>query len=250
MSEPQARAAITKRMARTTTASTVRSTLAALRKEAIPERKAFMEGYAPSGERFLGVPVPVLRKKARPIARSLKGADSKDVIAMAHGFVSAGFAEMRQIGYEILELHGAVLDDLTVKDLERLGEGMDNWASVDAFATGVAGRVWNRGRLEDATIKKWARSKNLWWRRAALASTVALNLASRGGAGEVEKTLAICDLLVDDHEEMIVKALSWSLRSVIPHDADAVRAFLGTYESRLAKRVLREVTKKLETGRK
>lgn len=38
-------------------------------------------------------------------------------------------------------------------------------------------------------IQDWAQSDNLRWRRAALVSTVALNLRSRGGKGDVEKTL-------------------------------------------------------------
>lgn len=231
-------------------ASAVKATLAALRKEANPERKRFMEGYAPSGERFLGVAVPALRKEAKRVARELKGSDPQDVVAMAQGFVEAGWAEMRQVGYEILEHEKQALATLGAKDLERLGRGMDNWAAVDAFSCGVAGRVWLRGGIADATVKRWARSKDRWWRRAALASTVPLNMASRGGTGDVKRTLTVCRLLAGDHDEMVVKALSWALRSCVPHDAAAVREFLLLHEGDLARRVVREVSRKLETGRK
>jgi 3-methyladenine DNA glycosylase AlkD len=57
-------------------------------------------------------------------------------------------------------------------------------------------------------------------------------------------------LLAGDHEDMVVKALSWALRELVPHDPEAVRAFLADYDPVLAARVKREVSNKLETGLK
>jgi 3-methyladenine DNA glycosylase AlkD len=60
----------------------------------------------------------------------------------------------------------------------------------------------------------------------------------------------VCRLLVDDHDDVVVKAMSWALRELVPHDPDAVRAFVSEYEGVLAARVKREVRDKLETGLK
>ena len=49
---------------------------------------------------------------------------------------------------------------------------------------------------------------------------------------------------------MVVKALSWALRSLIEWDRRAVSAFLVEHEDELAGRVKREVRTKLRTGRK
>ena len=57
-------------------------------------------------------------------------------------------------------------------------------------------------------------------------------------------------MLVDDHEDMVVKAMSWALRELVVHDPDAVRAFLQEHENILAARVKREVRNKLTTGLK
>jgi 3-methyladenine DNA glycosylase AlkD len=57
-------------------------------------------------------------------------------------------------------------------------------------------------------------------------------------------------LLVDDHEDMIEKALSWALRELVVHDAQAVRDFTDKYEARLGSRVKREIHNKLRTGLK
>jgi 3-methyladenine DNA glycosylase AlkD len=83
-----------------------------------------------------------------------------------------------------------------------------------------------------------------------LVSTVALNVRSHGGQGDVPRTLAVCRLLVDARDDMVVKALSWALRELVVHDPEAVRGFLEEYGERLAARVKREVRNKLATGLK
>lgn len=81
-------------------------------------------------------------------------------------------------------------------------------------------------------------------------STVAFNVRSQGGKGDVPRTLAICQLLVADGEDMVVKALSWALRQLVYFDPEAVERFLQEYDSLLAGRVKREVGNKLRTGLK
>jgi 3-methyladenine DNA glycosylase AlkD len=60
----------------------------------------------------------------------------------------------------------------------------------------------------------------------------------------------VAEALVDDREDMIIKAMSWALRTLVPWDRDAVEGFLAKYEDRLAARVKREVRTKLRTGKK
>jgi 3-methyladenine DNA glycosylase AlkD len=79
---------------------------------------------------------------------------------------------------------------------------------------------------------------------------VPLNLRSRGGTGDTNRTLDICQRLVADRDDMVVKALSWALRELVVWDPDAVRRFLEADDGVLAPRVRREVRNKLETGLK
>jgi hypothetical protein len=46
--------------------------------------------------------------------------------------------------------------------------------------------------------------------KAALVSTVPLNNTARGGSGDAVRTTVICDLLRNDRDDMVVKALSWT----------------------------------------
>ena len=60
----------------------------------------------------------------------------------------------------------------------------------------------------------------------------------------------VCNTLVTDKDDMVVKAMSWALRELSKRFPSEVRQFLTENESRLASRVTREVTRKLVTGRK
>jgi 3-methyladenine DNA glycosylase AlkD len=96
----------------------------------------------------------------------------------------------------------------------------------------------------------WARASDPWWRRTALASTVTLNLRSRGGLGDTRRTLLICRHFARERNPMLAKALSWALRSLVPHDKESVRAFVRQHHETLPAIVKREVGTKIRTGRK
>ncbi len=156
----------------------------------------------------------------------------------------------RWLAYELIADHREAFRRIGETELEELGEGINSWGAVDSFARTLAGPAWLKGQISDALIDRWAHSTDRWWRRAALVSTVALNVRSRGGRGDVPRTLAVCRLLVNDHDEMVAKAMSWALRELVVHDAEAVRKFLKDYENVLHAQVKREVMNKLTTGLK
>jgi 3-methyladenine DNA glycosylase AlkD len=151
--------------------------------------------------------------------------------------------------YELLHNHRA-LTVLQRRDVEQLGQGIANWGDVDAFGVYIAGPAFREGRLAANTIRDWARSPDRWWRRAALVATVALNNTARGGRGDADRTLAVCNLLRHDRDDMVVKALSWALRELAKKEPARVQAYLQDNADALAPRVLREVKNKLRTGLK
>jgi 3-methyladenine DNA glycosylase AlkD len=223
---------------------------AELRAEMDEARRQKTNDYFPSALEILGVPAPSIRVVARTYAKRVADAAPEDVIALAMELVDRRTHEGRQTGWEILGRRGDALALLDRDLLERLGRGNDNWASVDAFSVTLSGVVWRQGGITDEDIADWAASGDRWWRRTALVSTVPLNKKSRGGTGDVPRTLAVCERLAGDREPMVAKALSWALRDLVPHDAQAVRRFLDRHVDVLPPFVRREVRNKLETGRK
>ena len=151
---------------------------------------------------------------------------------------------------ELVRYHPSAFGTLTGVEIETLGQGIDSWWSVDSFARTISGPAWLRGLVSDEFIHSWACSEDRWWRRAALVSTVVLNLRSKGGFGDPVRTLAVCDNLVSDRDDMVVKAMSWALRELAAVDPDSARSYLQEHEGELAARVRREVRNKLDTGLK
>lgn len=195
-----------------------------------------------------------VRKVRREHSRALKTADAAFVIELARELLARdrrnGRSGLRWVGYELIRNHEPAFESLDDALLNELGQGMHSWDTVDDFSRTLSGPAWLRGNASDALIHGWATSDDLWWRRAALVSTVALNVRSHGGEGDTPRTLAICDILATDREDMVYKALSWALRDLVWHDPDAVRSFLDTHDLHLAARVKREVRNKLATGLK
>ena len=189
--------------------------------------------------------VPIRRVRGE-FSKRLRAEPAAEVVAVALALVD----RQRWVGYELVYHHPGGLAALTVRDVVALGRGLGNWGAVDAFGCHVSGPAWRIGRIDDAVVRDWAASEDRWWRRAALVSTVPLNLRARGGTGDVARTLDICTRLAADSDDMVVKALSWALRELVIWDAAAVRDFVSAHDGVLAARVRREVGTKLATGLK
>jgi 3-methyladenine DNA glycosylase AlkD len=189
--------------------------------------------------------VESMRRVRREFSRQIQDWPGDQAVALALALVG----RQRWVAYELLYHHPAGVPSLDTATVEQLGDGLDSWGAVDAFGRYISGPAWRANRITDDLIRDWATTGNRWWRRAALVSTVPLNLRAAGGTGDAPRTLAVCTLLMDDRDDLVVKALSWALRELVWWDPAAVRAFLDEHPG-LAARVRREVTAKLDTGRK
>lgn len=193
--------------------------------------------------------VPEWRVFQRAWSRQLRSRPAREVIRIAAKLMDAG-SWGRLTAYELVANHPGGIGALTPAAIRRFGRGLADWGSVDSFSCYLAGPAWREGRLPTREVHAWLRSEDRWQRRAAVVCTVALNVRARGGRGDVARTLAVCRQVVNDHDDMVVKALSWALRSLVEWDRTAVSAFLVEHHSTLAGRVKREVNSKLRTGRK
>lgn len=191
-----------------------------------------------------------VRAVRREFSKRLSKAAPGIVTDVALRLMDSPAIEHRFVAYELVSKHPAALASLGAKELERFGRGIDSWGAVDMFGCYLAGPAWRERQVPDKLIHNWARSKDRWFRRAALVSTVPLNGKARGGRGDTTRTLEVCSSLVADRDDMVVKAMSWALRELSKRDPEAVRLFLDEHQSKLAARVVREVRNKLSAGLK
>jgi len=156
----------------------------------------------------------------------------------------------RVIAWELLASRRDAFKLLSDKEVEKMARGLNDWGSVDLFGVTVLGQAWREGLVSDHKIHSWAKSNDRWRRRLALVATVPLNLKSRGGKGDWDRTLQVCTMLLDDRDDMVVKAMSWALRELAKREPQIIAEFVDLHADRLAARVKREVNTKLRTGRK
>ncbi|RPI98261.1 MAG: hypothetical protein EHM39_08270, partial [Chloroflexi bacterium] len=128
------------------------------------------------------VSTPAVRAIRRRYSQALKGAAGPFMLDL--GRELAGRYGYRWVAYELIAAHRAAYGSLGAAHLEELGQGMEDWGAVDGLARTLSGPAWRDGLLADEVIHRWARSGDRWWRRAALVSTVALNMRSHGGRGD------------------------------------------------------------------
>lgn len=191
-----------------------------------------------------------IRRVRRAFSKEIASADPRNVVNLGLALLKRGDFTHRFIAYELVAAHRKALKSLNSKTLVQFGAGLNSWETVDTFASYLSGPIWREHQVPDSLIKSWARSPDRWWRRAALVSTVPLNIKARGGNGDPVRTLMICSMLVEDRDDMVEKAMSWALRELAKRDSNAVHDFLASQSGSLGARVLREVRNKLTTGLK
>lgn len=215
-----------------------------------PERREATKTMFPTSMEYLGVRTPDFRVLIKEWWIEIKNWPPEKLIQFSKELVTTRVFECNQLAFELLSKNKNALQLLRLKDLEELGKNMDNWATTDCFSVMISGWVWRENQIADSDVLNWLETGNLWWRRAAIVSTVALNLRSRGGKGDAARTLMICEKVINDREKLIVKALSWALRELSKSNKQAVESFMEKYDSKIAPLARREIYTKLETGRK
>lgn len=214
------------------------------------DRKAFANQSYPSSMEILGVRNPAIKDLFKKWWPSLKTLSSNEIIKLAKKLIDTQIFECNNIAYEIIYRHKQTLNIIGLNEIKVMAKNIDNWATVDTLAVLITGYAWREKNITDSDVLSWIESENHWWRRLGVVSTIPLNLKSRGGKGDPKRTLLVCEKVIDDRHDMVVKALSWALRELSKSNRSAVSNFMIEYEKKLAPRVKKEVYTKLKTGRK
>ncbi|MCC6545905.1 DNA alkylation repair protein [Candidatus Sumerlaeota bacterium] len=185
-------------------------------------------GYG-EGDVFLGLTVP----QVRAVAKSYRGLEMNQIDAL----LASKFHEERLIALVILVNQCAKGNDSFRKRAVDLYLGrtnrINNWDLVDCSARAIVGR-WVREKKQIAVLRKLAASNNLWERRIAIIATHDFSLA-----GDVNPTMEISRMLLDDNHDLIHKATGWMLREAGKVDATALLRFLAENHAKLPRTTLR-----------
>jgi 3-methyladenine DNA glycosylase AlkD len=189
-------------------------------------------GEYAEGDVFLGVVVPQNRR----IAKKYSDLSLSEIKKLT----DSDFHEVRFCGLLILVSQFEHAKTRTLQKryfdfyLRQLKAGqINNWDLIDV--TGVRmGRYLVDEKSALLTLKKLARSKNLWQRRMAVIFTFAFQKV-----GDPYPTLTMADLLLKDEHDLIHKAVGWALREMGKKDGPLLRNYLKVNAHKMPRTMLR-----------
>ncbi len=126
--------------------------------------------------------------------------------------------------------------------LERwVDQYVKNWASCDTFCNHTVGTfvVMYPEYLQE--LKRWAKSPNLWMRRA---SAVSLIVPARNGQF-LSEIFEIADILLIDKEDMVQKGYGWMLKAASKPYQRQVYDFVVKNKKKMPRTALRYAIEKM-----
>lgn len=215
------------------------SAAAAIRRElraaADPSRAALLQrffktgpGEYAEGDRFLGLTVP----QVRAIAAKHQMLPLSDIAAL----LASPWHEERLLALVMLvrqyERGTAAQREAIYRLYRRSTACINNWDLVDCSAGSIVGA--HLAARDRRALERLARSPLVWERRIAVISTFFFIRR-----GELQPTLRMARLLLDDDHDLIHKAVGWMLREVGKQDRAVLQRFLDAHAHRMPRTMLR-----------
>jgi len=195
------------------------------------ERAAGAKAYLKSDLDFLGVTTPDLRTAVHAWLEGNPDLDRAALLDLVRALWERPVHELRAAGIELLTARRRELRSEDLDLLEDLLRRSGTWAYVDTIAVHLAGPLIAADPRETSRLDRWVKDTNFWLRRSAI---LALLLPLRRGEGDWARFVRYADLLLEEKEFFIRKALGWVLREVSKKRPELVRRFLREREGRVS----------------
>lgn len=123
---------------------------------------------------------------------------------------------------------------------------VNNWASCDTFCNHTVGEFLEMYPEFLPELFRWAKSDNLWMRRAA---AVSLIVPARKGLFK-EEIFRIADILLSDKEDMVQKGYGWMLKVTIKYHLQEVFDYIIEKKNVMPRTALRYAIEKMPADMK
>ena len=207
--------------------------------------------YCGTSDKFYNLKTEIKRQAAKEFFRKYLDLSFDEYIELLDSLNTGKSYEEKTIASMILCLYKNNKEHIGPEHLDKWLENLEGWAEIDSLCQSSFGAdeillKWNS--WEKALIT-FSRSDFISKRRASL---VLLVKPVRDAKNDKLFSLALenIDKLKKEKDILITKAISWLLRDMIKNYRNEVRHYLKENRETLPKIAIREVTRKLETGKK
>lgn len=212
---------------------------------ATEERAVNEKRYLKSDLDFLGVKVPVVRKRAKAWLKDHPDLGRERLLQITRQLWSGGIHELRSFAIDLSIFEIGSLDAGDLSWIEQWLREASTWAHVDALSVNLVGGLLERDPQITVTLDRWAEDEDFWIRRAAL---LALLPGLRRGEGDWPRFQRYADSMLEEKEFFIRKAIGWILRETSKKRPERVIEYVRSRRDRMSGLTLREATRKLPTG--
>ena len=197
------------------------------------------KGEYGKGDIFLGITVPNQRK----VATKHSALPLKDIQTL----LDSKIHEYRLTSIFILVAKYKKADSEGKKEIVdfylKNTKNINNWDLIDSSAPYILGNYLLD--KDKSILYTLAKSASLWERRIAMLSTYAFIRNN-----EFEDALKIAEILRDDKQDLIHKAVGWMLREVGNRDLEAEECFLQKHCKKMPRTMLRYAIEKFEDDKR
>ncbi len=230
------------------TLAEIRASMATLAQP--PKDQDFIRRYLGTPREVRGVKTAYIRQLASRLAKE-KGNDTPFMVDILDMLYASPTYEERALAGYLLTQCKTMRTGLPLQRLVPWIGAQTGWAEIDTTCQSLmtASEVSNRWQEFVDLITHLSTSHKIQLRRASLVLLVK-PLRESSSPELAELACATVDQLKKEKDSLITKAISWTLRSMVLLHTAHLTSYLKTNSSSLPKIAVREVTRKLATGKK
>jgi 3-methyladenine DNA glycosylase AlkD len=189
-----------------------------------------------------GIKAGDVRKIAKTYFAEIKDVPKEQLFVLCETLWQSGYLEEAGIACEwVRRIHPQLKPkDWTIFD-RWIDAYITNWATCDTFCNHTVGTFLEMYPQYVQKLRTWAKSKNLWKRRA---SAVSLIIPARKGMFHKE-IFALAEILLLDSEDMVQKGYGWMLKEASKFDEQAVFQFVMQHKADMPRTSLRYAIEKM-----
>lgn len=217
-------------------------------------KKSADSTHAKQSQRFFkeaiksyGVKTPVVNCIAKKYFIQVKAMTKQEMFMLCEELLMSGYNEQASIAFYFLF---KLKNNHDMKDFSTfvkwLKKYVDNWGKCDDFCTHALGHFMMQNPKFLPELKKWAKSKNRWMRRA---SAVALIYSVRREKN-LDHAIRIADLLLHDGDDLVQKGYGWLLKEASNKYPKEVFDYVIKNRQKMPRTALRYAIEKLPISMK
>ena len=175
----------------------------------------------PAAGKFYGVPKPILVSIALEVGKFIQKEPAK-AGSVLKVIWNEGSFEAKQIAGKSLEKFGPKNLKICLDFVSSVLTDLDNWSVCDNLAMfGIEPIVYSKPELVLPLSKRWIMSNNKWIRRFGV-----VTLRGYKRVKTTDDVFKILDIVMEDNDKDVKKAVSWILREITKRNPDEVAKFL------------------------